>query len=115
MGRLYRGHQCIVSEAGAAFSWWARLRGLLFRNPLAADGSEALMLRPCGSVHTFGMRYSLDVVFLSTDERVLKVCENVRPWRVRVVPGAHSTLELKSGAASLLGIEVGDMLRWQEQ
>ena len=45
-----------------ARSFLQRARGLLGRAPLAAD--EALLIRPCSSIHTFGMRFAIDVVFI---------------------------------------------------
>lgn len=112
-GRILRGGDCLVEDAPAALCWWSRLRGLLFRPALAADGGQALLIRPCGSVHTMGMRYALDVVFLDREGRVLAVREHVRPWRFCVGRGAHAVVELHHGAARRLGIALGDRLLWQ--
>jgi uncharacterized protein len=111
-GRLYRNHECIVPVAYGAFSWGARAKGLLFRQPLEADGSEAVLLMPCSSIHTFGMRYGLDIVFLDTDCCVLSVRTNVKPWRIRICRGAYATLELRAGAAAKLAIQPGEKLKW---
>jgi hypothetical protein len=71
---------------------------------------EALWLEPCGSIHTWGMRYSIDVVFLSRDFRVLAIWRDVRPWRIAWAPrGTHSAIELLSGGATTL--ERGDIVR----
>lgn len=112
-GRLYRGDACIIGDVASADRWWLRLRGLLLRPPLAADASEALLLTPCSSVHTIGMRYALDVVFLAEDGTVLSVRRGVRPWRAAAQRGARSTLELAAGTAALLQLQPGDHLRWQ--
>ena len=61
-----------------------RARGLLLRPPLAEN--EALLLPGCASVHTFGMRYTIDVVFLDPLGRVLRVARSLRPWRVASHP-----------------------------
>lgn len=81
--------------------------GLLVRPKLAPG--EALWLDPCGGIHTFGMGYAIDVVFLDPNLRVLRVACNVHPWQVRLAPpGTRSVVELLSGEAARL--EVGDEL-----
>ncbi|HET9644229.1 MAG TPA: DUF192 domain-containing protein [Burkholderiaceae bacterium] len=78
-----------------ATSFLARLRGLLARPPLQAG--EAMYLAPCVSVHTCFMRYAIDVVFLDRAGRVLKVVEDLQPWRFAACSGAHATMELRAG------------------
>lgn len=111
-GVLMRNGDRLVEHAGGAFGWWSRLRGLLFRAPLAVDGSEALVIRPCSSIHTFGMGYALDVVFVDRSGNVLKVREALRPWRACASRGAHAVIELHHGAARKLGIVPGDRIEW---
>lgn len=111
-GVLLRNGSRLVGRAGGAFGWWSRLRGLLFRAPLAADGSEALLIRPCGSIHTIGMRYALDVVFLDRKGQVLKVREGLPPWRACAGRGAHAVVEFHHGAVRQLGIATGDRIEW---
>lgn len=86
----------------------ARLRGLLAR-PRLAPG-QALLLKPCNMVHTLGMRYPIDVVFLARDGRVLDVASAVAPWRMRVHWRAHCVLELAGGEAARCGIGRGLVL-----
>lgn len=102
-----------MPRAMAALSWWSRLRGLLFRRPLASDGSEALLISPCSSIHTIGMAYGLDIVFLDAAGVVLGTRERVRPWRACLQKGARSTLELHEGTVGLLSITPGDVLEWR--
>jgi uncharacterized membrane protein (UPF0127 family) len=74
-----------------------RLRGLLgHRTP----PSHALLLDPCRSVHTFGMRFALDLHWLDADGRPLRVDRAVRPWRVRACRAARAVVEVPSGALS---------------
>ena len=75
-----------------------RARGLLLRPPLGTD--EALLLPGCASIHTFGMHYAIDVVFLDPLGRVLRVARGLRPWRVVSEPGAAAVLELLAGSAA---------------
>jgi uncharacterized membrane protein (UPF0127 family) len=57
---------------------------------------EGLLIPSCSSVHTFGMRFPLDVLFLDDEERVLEVRRRVPPGRVLRCPGAMAVLELPS-------------------
>ncbi|HRP26446.1 MAG TPA: DUF192 domain-containing protein [Thauera sp.] len=85
--------------------FWQRALGLLGRRALAAD--EALLIRPCTSIHTFGMRFAIDVVFLDREGRVRAVHPALPPWRAVRCRGAHAVLELAAGGAARAGIERG--------
>jgi uncharacterized membrane protein (UPF0127 family) len=70
--------------------------GLLLHPPL--EPGEALWLDPCGSVHTWGMRYAIDLLFLDPTGHVLKRALDVKPWRVVGAPrGCRSVIELRAG------------------
>ena len=87
----------------------ARGLGLLVGRPLAAE--EGLLIAPCSSIHTLGMRYAIDVVFVDRGARVLRVYCDVRAARVRIAPGARGALELRSGVAALHGLASGVRLQ----
>ncbi len=89
---------------------WHRLRGLIGR-PRLSPG-EGMLITPCNSVHTVGMGYALDVVFLDRDGRVLKLVSHLRPLRFAGRRGARHALELPAGAAAAAGIHVGQCLTW---
>ena len=74
-----------------------RMRGLLGRPP--PPKHCALLIERCGSVHTIGMRYPLDLIFLDKNRRILRVVQNVPPNRLFVSGGwrAKSVLEVASG------------------
>ena len=112
-GRLYRGGACVVPTVWRADRWWSRLRGLLGRRPLAGDAAEALWLSPCSSVHTFGMGYPLDLLFLGRQGEVLGWREGVKPWRACAQRGAHATVELRAGSLSRIDPVKGEVLQWQ--
>ncbi len=102
-------HQVLVPRLLPARSFYARLRGLMFRPALAPDA--ALWLVPCRALHTVGMRFPLDVVFLDRHLVVLATLWAVPPGRLGLYArGAHSAVE--AGAGALEGrVEVGDSLR----
>lgn len=84
-----------------------RMLGLLVRPPLKPG--EALWLDPCGGIHTWGMGYPLDVVFLSAERTVLRVARRIPPWRMVFAPrGTRSVLELRAGEAA--SVWIGDVI-----
>ncbi len=84
------------------------MRGLLGRKELPSG--EGILLRPAGSVHTFFMRFPIDVVFLDRDLRVVCVAEDVPPWKARGSRGAKAVLEIAAGESARRKLVVGDTL-----
>jgi uncharacterized membrane protein (UPF0127 family) len=82
------------------------MRGLLGRRSLPAD--EGILIRPTTSIHMWFMRFPIDAVFLDRDLQVLKVVENLKPWRMAAKRGAKSVLELAAGAAASARLQVGE-------
>ena len=88
-----------------------RLIGLAGRRGL--DSGCGLLIRPSSGIHTFGMLFSIDVVALSRDLRVLKLWHRLAPFRMTTINlKTHSMLELPAGQISHCQIEVGDQLEW---
>ena len=85
-----------------------RMRGLLGRASLPED--EGLLLHPAGSVHTFFMRFPIDVVFLDQEQRVVGIEAAVPPWRTASRRGAKAVVELAAGECERRGLRVGDRL-----
>lgn len=99
----------VCPRVRVATSWWARLRGLLARPPLASG--EGLWLAPCSGIHTVGMTYAIDVVFIDDEDRIVAVAPEVEPRRFRRGPrGSRAALELPSGEARRLELVVGERL-----
>ena len=94
-----------VARADGLFS---RMKGLLGARGLEPD--QGLWLAPCRQVHTWFMRFTIDVVFLNKQQQVVGICRRLKPWRFSpVFWRAHSALELAAGRAD--GVQVGDQLR----
>jgi uncharacterized membrane protein (UPF0127 family) len=89
-----------------------RRKGLLGCSGLAAG--HGLWIVPCEAVHTFGMRFAIDLVYLDRKMRVKKVRSNVRPWRLSACLSAHSVLELAPGTVVKTGVRAGDVLEFLE-
>ena len=105
--------QELAGAADLARGLWQRARGLLGRRGLARG--EGLIIQPCDSVHTLGMRFPLDALYVDGGPeggKVLRVCR-LPPWRVGPwVRGARTVVELPAGAAG--ATRPGDELRWEE-
>jgi uncharacterized membrane protein (UPF0127 family) len=86
-----------------------RCLGLMGRGRLKPG--EALWLIPCRGIHTFGMRFTIDVLFLDRDGCVLRIARRIRPWRLAWAPrGTRSVVELASGWLAEEAIRAGDRL-----
>jgi uncharacterized membrane protein (UPF0127 family) len=106
---LVREDGLVVCDAcGVASTFVTRLRGLLGRRGLAAG--EGLLIRPTNSIHTFFMRFPVDVVFLDRHGVVVKIVSNLRPWRIAAAARARDVVELRAGEASARGIRLGDRI-----
>jgi uncharacterized membrane protein (UPF0127 family) len=85
-------------EISVARSPWSRLLGLALRR--RPPPGRALLLPRCRSVHTFGMRFALDLVWLDAEGEIIDVEESVPPWRVRSRRDAAAVLELPAGGVA---------------
>lgn len=98
----------LLPKLGIAETFGERLKGLLGRANVPDD--EGLLLSDCVSVHTFFMRCTVDILFLSAEQRVTEIVGRAEPGRVircRAPEGRH-TLEIGEGRAHELAIGVGD-------
>jgi uncharacterized protein len=86
-----------------------RRKGLLGRDRLGAG--EGLWIKPCEAVHTFGMRFAIDLVYLDRRNRVRKVCRSVPAWRISSCLVAASVMELPAGTIVSTATQRGDILQ----
>src|ERR1700676_4298595 len=96
----------LAVEVEPAFDSKSRNRGLLGRAGLH-DGS-ALILAPCSSIHTFFMRFAIDVLFVARDGHVLKVYPALPAWRIAFAFRAFAAIELPAGTAAASDTRSGD-------
>lgn len=85
-----------------------RRRGLLGRDSLAP--SSALVIAPCSAVHTFFMRFAIDVLFIDRRGRVLKIVRNLKPWRIAGALRAYGVIEMAAGSVPGDALAPGDDL-----
>ena len=100
----------LATRLEVADSGSKRTKGLLGRNGLGSG--EGLWIVPCESVHTFFMRFAIDLVYLDRKNKVKKVRSSVGPWRISACLSAHSVLELPAGTIRNTMTEAGDTLEF---
>ena len=98
----------LATAAESADNSDSRRKGLLGRDALSAG--RGLLIAPCEAIHTFGMRFPIDVVYLARDLRVIKVRHALIPWRISFCLRAHSVLELPAGTIGATLTVPGDRL-----
>lgn len=99
----------LARDARLADGFFSRLKGLLGTKSLLAG--EGLVIRPCNSIHTFGMNYSIDVVFAAADDRVAHMATCLEPGRLMACRGSRYVIELPAGTLVRTGTKPGDHLR----
>jgi uncharacterized protein len=106
--------QVIISKCHRATGFFSRFMGLMGQASIPSD--EAILFPNCNSIHTFFMRFPIDVIFLSEDGTIVEVLNAFRSWRM-LVPrsGVRHTVEMKAGRASDLGIKPGRRLEWNKK
>ena len=88
-----------------------RMRGLLGRSSLGHG--EGLWIRPSSGVHTIGMRFVIDVIGLGKEQRVIRLWNNLRPYRVTSVSvSLRSVIELPPGRIAECQVQVGDLFQF---
>ena len=92
-----------------AFDSASRRQGLL-KHDCLPEGS-ALIIAPSSAIHTFFMRFAIDVAFVSRDGRVLKLRSGMPPWRIAGAWRAFAVIELPAGALARADTRPGDVLR----
>ncbi len=101
--------QTVLAESAELADTSAKRRiGLLKHERL--EPGQGLWIVPCESVHTFFMKFPIDLVYLDKRRKVRKVRSAVPAWRLSACLSAHSVLELPAGTVERTGTAVGDEL-----
>jgi uncharacterized membrane protein (UPF0127 family) len=98
--------QPIAAHVLTAFDSASRRTGLLKYDAMPPD--SALIIAPCSSIHTVGMRFPIDVAFVARDGRVLKACGSIPRWRIALSLRAFAAIELAAGVLASAGVSAGD-------
>jgi hypothetical protein len=101
----------LASHLAFAQTHWTRLRGLLGTSPGDFGNGWGLWIEPCHGVHTLGMGFPIDIVYLDRAGTVVYLQNNLPPWRFAPIRRlAASVLELPSHTAAQTGTAVGDRI-----
>ena len=101
----------LATGLAVADTHWTRLVGLLGLRAGEFVSGCGLWIVPCHGVHTLGMRFPIDAIYLDRDLTVIHVQSDLRPWRVAPVRGeAASVLELPCHTAVETGTSIGDKI-----
>lgn len=94
--QIWYKNKILSNDILIADSFVDRLIGLMFKSKLV--GAEGLLIDPCRSIHTCFMKYNLDIVFISSEKKIVKIIRNLKPWRMTwIYFSASMTLELPAG------------------
>jgi len=106
--------QVISARVRVADTLWARAKGLLGRVEMAPD--EGLLITRCDSVHTFFMKFPIDLLYLDRDFRVVKMVLEMEPSRMSFCLGKSSqVLELRGGVTKNQTRLIGTVLKFEKQ
>jgi uncharacterized membrane protein (UPF0127 family) len=103
----------VATHVEGAFDSESRKRGLLGRTTF--DEGSALVIAPSGAVHTFGMRFAIDLVYARRDGRIIKLRRSMPRNRMSAALGAFAVIELPAGTIARTGLIVGDVLEIQAE
>jgi uncharacterized membrane protein (UPF0127 family) len=102
----------VAEAADVADTSATRRTGLLKHEGLKPG--EGLWIVPCEAVHTFGMKFEIDVLYLSKSKRVVKIRQRMPKRRMSFCLWAHSVLELPSGMSESTSTQAGDQLEFEK-
>jgi uncharacterized membrane protein (UPF0127 family) len=106
------GNELIAAEVIEANTFFDKLFGLITRRKL--KDREGFLIENCNGIHTFWMRYNIDVVFLDRKKRVLTIYYSLKPFRTTpFVKNAFFVLELKSGTIEKTSLKPGDLVSFE--
>jgi uncharacterized membrane protein (UPF0127 family) len=106
--RNTRHGNIVARTIETAFDRHTRNRGLLGRSSL--DRDTALILAPCNSIHTFFMKFPIDVAFIDKRGTIRRARAAVGPWRIQLSLTSFAVIELEAGALERSGTRAGDQL-----
>jgi uncharacterized protein len=96
----------ICENVMVADTYFKRLKGLMFTKSLPEQ--NALHIVPCNEIHTFNMKYSIDVIYLDDKNSILAIDEDMKPGKIgKHVKNAVSVVELPSGKVKKLEVKIG--------
>lgn len=104
-----RNGRALSTNVAVAYRLFDRMKGLLGKRQL--ESGESLLIRPCKSVHTMGMRFPIDIIFLDKNNRIIALSKHLLPNRLSLHHfKAVSVLELPAGTLTATETIIGDSI-----
>ena len=101
----------LATELLVARTHWTRFRGLMTTDASRFRRGQGLWIVPCHGVHTFAMRFPIDVLYLDQERIVIHIEEELKPWRMAAIRArASSVLELPTGTVRDSRTALGDQV-----
>ena len=101
-------NKILATEAQLAKTFFTRLKGLLGTKKL--DKGKGIVIRPCSSIHTVGMKYAIDVIFLDNNDRIVKIIKDMPAGNFSFCSDSSYVFELPAGTIEASGTVVGDKI-----
>jgi uncharacterized membrane protein (UPF0127 family) len=99
----------LATQLSIAATHWTRLRGLMCIEAGSFPAGQGLWIVPSRGVHTFAMRFPIDVVYLDEEKTVVHLEQDLKPWRVAALRmQAASVIELPRNILHTTGTSIGD-------
>lgn len=109
--KIYNSTQnnLIADDVKVAKTFLTRTFGLIPRKSISKD--EGLIIKPCCSIHTFFMKFAIDVLFINGKNEIVALYENVKPWRILPIHlSSGYVIELAAGNVYAKNIQKGDII-----
>ena len=105
-------NEIIADKVRIANDFKSRSIGLLNRSSLGAG--EGLLIKPCNAIHTFFMKFPIDVLFLDSNGKIVKIVRSLKPWKlcVPVIKG-YMTLEIPDNSIDKINVKIGDLIEFE--
>jgi hypothetical protein len=103
-----RNERVVASHVTVAGDSESRRKGLLGRATF--DDGHAMIIAPSNAVHTFFMKFAIDIVFARRDGQVVKTLSTVKPWRLAGALRGYAVIELPAGTLARCDTRAGDTL-----
>lgn len=103
-----RTQEILADPLEIAKTPWARAKGLLGRSSL--PGNTALWIESCNSIHTWFMKFPIDVIYVNGKREVVKIVTHISPWHFSYAWGADAAIEWAAGSLEKWDIQLNDKL-----
>ncbi len=101
----------LATEVYVADSFLKRAKGLLGKSAISAN--NAMVIIPCNAIHTFFMRFNIDVIFISDENKIISLHKTVKPWKVLRQLSAKYVVELPDNTINNAGLKEGQLLEFK--